>query len=101
MLQIPSLSSKIGPNTRTPEQQLTRRQDQLHYEMVISGHSFPLNGTIDIALKFTPLAKVRLHRIRVYLSENISYQTVHQGGHYRGEPPRMYLLYEKTAGPSP
>jgi arrestin-related trafficking adapter 3/6 len=65
--------------------------------MVISGHSFPLNGTIDIALKFTPLAKVRLHRIRVYLSENTIYQDPEKG-HYRGETPRMYLLYEKKAG---
>jgi len=75
----------------------TCRQDQLHYEMVIGGHSFPLNGTIDLALKFTPLAKVRLHRIRVYISENIIYQN-QKRGYYRTETPRMYLLHETKAG---
>jgi arrestin-related trafficking adapter 3/6 len=72
------------------------REDQLHYEILISGKAFPLNGTIPIAFKFTPLAKVRLHRIKVFLTENIEYHCRDKGVHRR-EPMRKILLFEKHA----
>jgi len=76
--------------------QLTDREDQLHYEILISGKAFPLNGVIPIAFKFTPLAKVRLHRIKVYLTENVEYFCRDKKVH-RFEPMRKLLLFEKAA----
>jgi arrestin-related trafficking adapter 3/6 len=63
---------------------------------LISGKAFPLNGTIPIAFKFTPLAKVRLHRIKVFLSENAEYYCRNKKVH-RLEPMRKLLLFEKQA----
>jgi arrestin-related trafficking adapter 3/6 len=63
---------------------------------LISGKAFPLNGTIPIAFKFTPLAKVRLHRIKVFISENVEYSCRGKKVH-RAEPMRKVLLYEKQA----
>jgi hypothetical protein len=73
-----------------------RRDDQLHYEILVSGKAFPINGVIPIAFKFTPLAKVRLHRIKVYLSENIEYHSQDKKFH-RLEPTRKLLLFDKQA----
>ena len=72
------------------------RENQLHYEILISGKAFPLNGTIPIAFKFTPLAKVRLHRIKILLSENVEYHCRDKKYH-RMEPMRTLLLFEKQA----
>ena len=81
-----------------PSSLLTRllREDQLHYEILVSGKAFPLNGVIPIAFKFTPLAKVRLHRIKVFVSQNVEYWCRDKKVH-RLEPMRKLLLYEKQA----
>lgn len=72
-------------------------EDQLHYEIMISGKSFPLGSKIPIAFKLTPLAKVQVHKIRVYVSENIEYFTSNKKV-TRNDVTRKILLLEKTAG---
>lgn len=72
-------------------------EDQLHYEIMISGKSFPLGSKIPIAFKLTPLAKVQVHKIRVYVSENIEYFTSNKKV-TRKDVTRKILLLEKSAG---
>lgn len=75
-------------------------EDQLHYDIVISGKSFPLGASVPIAFKLTPLAKVQCHRIKVFVTENIQYFTTNKRVH-RLEPTRKVQLFEKRAdGPS-
>ena len=75
-------------------------EDQLHYDIVISGKSFPLGASVPIAFKLTPLAKVQCHRIKVFVTENIQYFTANKRVH-RLEPTRRLQLFEKRAdGPS-
>lgn len=71
-------------------------EDQLHYDIVISGKSFPLGSKIPIAFKLTPLAKVQCHRVKVFITENIEYFCSNKRVH-RMEPTRKVLLYEKRA----
>ncbi|MCJ1281506.1 hypothetical protein MMC26_000826 [Xylographa opegraphella] len=71
-------------------------EDQLHYDIVISGKSFPLGAQVPIAFKLTPLAKVQCHRIKVYVTENIQYYTGNKRVH-RLEPTRKIQLFEKRA----
>ncbi|KAL4934702.1 arrestin family protein [Aspergillus undulatus] len=71
-------------------------EDQLHYDIVISGKSFPLGSQIPIAFKLTPLAKVECHRIKVYVSENIQHWTADKSVH-RFQPAKKVLLFEKRA----
>ncbi len=74
--------------------------DQLHYDIVISGKSFPLGAQVPIAFKLTPLAKVQCHRIKVFVTENIEYFCNNKRVH-RMEPVRKIQLFEKRAdGPS-
>ena len=75
-------------------------EDQLHYDIVISGKSFPLGAQVPIAFKLTPLAKVQCHRIKVFVTENVQYYTGNKRVH-RLEPTRKIQLFEKRAdGPS-
>lgn len=75
-------------------------EDQLHYDIVISGKSFPLGSKVPIAFKLTPLAKVQLHRVKVFVTENTEYFCSNKRVH-RMEPTRKVLLFEKRAdGPS-
>lgn len=74
--------------------------DQLQYDIVISGKSFPLGSTIPIAFRLTPLAKVRCHRIRIYITENIEYFCKGKKVH-RLDPVKKVQLFEKRAdGPT-
>ncbi|KAF2806581.1 uncharacterized protein BDZ99DRAFT_538933 [Mytilinidion resinicola] len=75
-------------------------EDQLHYDIVISGKSFPLGSQIPIAFKLTPLAKVQCHRIKVFVTENIEYFCSNKRVH-RMEPTRKVQLFEKRADGPP
>lgn len=56
-------------------------EDQMQYLIAISGRSFPIGGVIPINITLLPLAKIKLHRLSVYidgtlgvrLSTNLSY----------------------------
>lgn len=72
-------------------------EDQLHYEIMISGKSFPLGSKIPIAFKLTPLAKVQVHKIKVYVSESLEYFTSNRKV-TRKDITRKILLLEKAAG---
>lgn len=71
-------------------------EDQLLYEVVISGKTFSLGSQIPIAIKLTPLAKVQIHRIRVVIIENVEYSALDRRVH-RTEPPKTIQLLEKSA----
>ena len=71
-------------------------EDQMHYDIVISGKSFPLGAKVPIAFKLTPLAKVQCHRIKVFITENTEYFCSSKRVH-RMEPVRKILLFEKRA----
>lgn len=75
-------------------------EDQLHYDIVISGKSFPLGSQVPIAFKLTPLAKVQCHRIKVLITENIEYFCSNKRVH-RMEPTRKLQLFEKRADGPP
>jgi len=72
-------------------------EDQLQYEIMISGKSFPLGSKIPIAFKLTPLAKVQVHKIKVYISEHIEYYTSNKRV-TRKDIARKLLMLEKVAG---
>ncbi|TID18707.1 hypothetical protein E2P81_ATG05689 [Venturia nashicola] len=71
-------------------------EDQLHYDIVISGKSFPLGAQIPIAFKLTPLAKVQCHRIKVFVTESIEYWAKNKSVH-RTDAQRKVQLFEKRA----
>jgi len=48
-------------------------EDQLHYNIIIAGKSFPIGGRMPIAFKLTPLAKAQVHKLKVFVTENIEY----------------------------
>ncbi|KAK0704335.1 hypothetical protein B0H67DRAFT_557164 [Lasiosphaeris hirsuta] len=72
-------------------------EDQLHYDIMISGKSFPIGTKIPIAFKLTPLAKVQVHKLKVFVTESIEYWT-NDRRVTRKDSGRKILLLEKTAG---
>jgi hypothetical protein len=72
-------------------------EDQLHYDIIISGKSFPIGGRIPIAFKLTPLAKVQVHKLKVFVTESAEYWT-NDRRVTRKDPGRKLLLLEKAAG---
>lgn len=72
-------------------------EDQMYYDIMISGKSFPIGTRIPIAFKLTPLAKVQVHKLKVFVTESIEYWT--NDRHVtRKDSGRKILLLEKTAG---
>lgn len=74
-------------------------EDQLHYEIVISGKSFPMGGQVPIAFKLTPLAKVQCHRIKIFITQNVEYFCNRKKIH-RVEPVSKLQLVDKRADSS-
>ncbi|KAI3320398.1 hypothetical protein HD806DRAFT_231123 [Xylariaceae sp. AK1471] len=72
-------------------------EDQLHYDIMISGKSFPIGTQIPIAFKLTPLAKVQVHKLKVFVTEAVEYWTTDRRV-TRKDPGRKILLFEKAAG---
>lgn len=72
-------------------------EDQMHYDIMISGKSFPIGAKIPIAFKLTPLAKVQIHKLKVFVTESIEYWT-NDRRVTRKDPGRKILLIEKSAG---
>jgi len=72
-------------------------EDQLHYNIIIAGKSFPIGGRIPIAFKLTPLAKIQVHKLTVFVTENIEYWTNDRHA-TRKAPGRKLLLLEMAAG---
>ncbi|KOS20809.1 putative arrestin-related trafficking adapter [Escovopsis weberi] len=96
-LPIVRLPDQLSLEMSEPISISRRWEDQLHYDIMVSGKSFPIGSKIPIAFKLTPLAKVRVHKIRVYISEVIEYWT-NDRRVTRKDPGRKVLLLEKNAG---
>lgn len=73
-------------------------EDQMHYDIIISGKSFPMGSKIPIAFKLTPLAKVQVHKIRIYVTETIEYSNDKKTISRKDSSPAKILLFEKLAG---
>lgn len=73
-------------------------EDQLHYDIVIASKSIILNAYIPVAFKLIPLDKIKLHRIRIFITENVEYYCKNKKVH-RMEPTKKYLLLEHKAPP--
>lgn len=71
-------------------------EDQLAYDIIVSGKTFTIGGKIPIAFKLTPLAKIQLHRVRVYITENCEYFCRDKRVH-RMEPTKKFLLEERMS----
>lgn len=96
-VSIVRVPDQLSLETTEPISISRQWDDQLHYDIVVSGKSFAIGSKIPIAFKFTPLAKVQVYKIRVYLAESIEYFTNNRMV-TRREPGRKILLLEKTAG---
>lgn len=96
-VSIIRLPDQMSLETTEPISISRHWEDQLHYDIVISGKSFPIGGKIPIAFKLTPLAKVHVHKLKVFVTESIEYWT--NDRHVtRKDPGRRLLLLEKVAG---
>ncbi|KAF5113849.1 hypothetical protein DV452_001030 [Geotrichum candidum] len=68
-------------------------EDQLDYDIVISGKAFPIGTRIPMAFKLTPLAKIDVHRIRIFITENNEYYCRNKRVH-RIEPTKKFMIEE-------
>ncbi|ODA77063.1 hypothetical protein RJ55_07581 [Drechmeria coniospora] len=96
-VSIVRLPDQMSLETTEPISISRQWEDQLHYDIVISGKSFPIGSKIPIAFKLTPLAKVQVHKIKVYVTESVEYWT-NDRRVARKDPGRKILLVEKSAG---
>ncbi|GIJ91002.1 hypothetical protein Asppvi_009967 [Aspergillus pseudoviridinutans] len=73
-------------------------REQLAYDVCIFGKCFPLGSQIPIRVKLTPLANVRCHWIRVYVSQHVQHRTKGKTSRFLQLPTKKVLLFEKQAG---
>lgn len=96
-VSIVRVPDQLSLETSEPISISRRWEDQLHYDIMISGKSFPIGAKIPIAFKLTPLAKVQVHKLKIFVTESIEYWT-NDRKVTRKDPGRKILLLEKSAG---
>ncbi|CCK73540.1 Aly2p NDAI_0G05570 [Naumovozyma dairenensis CBS 421] len=68
-------------------------ENQLFYDIVIASKDIILDAFLPITFKFSPLDKVTLHRVRIYVTETMEYYCNGKKIH-RMEPTKKFLLAE-------
>jgi len=75
-------------------------ENRLQYDIVISSKQVILNSYLPISFRLIPLEKIKIHRLRVYVTEHLDYYC-HNKKVHRTEPPKKILLLEhKPTEPS-
>lgn len=69
-------------------------EHQLYYDIVVASKDIVLDGFLPVSIKFYPLDKVTLHRVRIYVTESVEYYCRGKKVH-RVEPTKKYLLLEQ------
>lgn len=72
-------------------------EESLHYEISCSKKYIPLGSAIPLSIKLTPIAKVRVHRVRVTVTESVTYISAQRSRLQHKEATRKVLLYQKCA----
>ena len=68
-------------------------ENQLFYDIVISSKDIILDAFLPIHFSFSPLDKITLHRVRIYITETMEYYCRGKKIH-RLEPTKKFLLAE-------
>lgn len=71
-------------------------KNDLQYQIIISGKSFPLGTQIPVAVKLVPEPNVQFHGMTVFITENLEYPPFMMRVHSL-EPPREIKLFEGRA----
>ncbi|KAL7424873.1 hypothetical protein Q5752_000559 [Cryptotrichosporon argae] len=66
-------------------------EDQMRYQVALSGKAFPIGGTIPLSLRIMPLLKCKVHRLTVALEEKTDYYAMNRKV-ARHETPRRFNL---------
>ncbi|KAG6867795.1 hypothetical protein C0993_010990 [Termitomyces sp. T159_Od127] len=75
--EVMVITSPTDEDTEDTENIIVERHwdQQLQYLISISGRSFYIGGTIPITFTLMPLAKMKVHRISIFIEERIDYYT--------------------------
>ncbi|KAG0683898.1 hypothetical protein C6P42_005306 [Pichia californica] len=68
-------------------------ENRLQYDIVIYSKQVILNSYLPISFRMIPLEKIKVHRLRVYITEHLEYYC-HNKKVHRTEPPKKILLLE-------
>lgn len=67
-------------------------EDQMRYQIALSGKAFPIGGTIPISIRLMPLTKCKIYRLTVALEEKTDYFAAGKKV-ARHETPRRFILF--------
>lgn len=96
-INIVRLPHQLSLGASEPISISRRWEDQLHYDIVISEKSFPIGSRIFIAFKFTPLDKIQVRKLKIFITEATECWTTDRSVR-RKDSGKKILLLEKRAG---
>lgn len=67
-------------------------EDQMRYQIALSGKAFPIGGTIPISIRLMPLTKCKIFRLTIALEEKTDYFAAGKKV-ARHETPRRFILF--------
>ena len=89
VVRTPTLDSWGGPDLIA---RAMAWEDRAHYQVIVTGSSFPQGSPVPISFQFMPLSKVRCLSIRVRLNETVEIWTRNGLGHQKVRSAPIVLL---------
>ncbi|KAJ7502991.1 hypothetical protein B0H11DRAFT_1711405 [Mycena galericulata] len=73
--EVVVVAGPIDDDTEDTENIIVERywDQQMQYLISISGRSFPIGGVVPVSFAMMPIAKIKIHRLGIYLEEKIQY----------------------------
>lgn len=70
-------------------------EEQMRYQVALSGKAFPIGGTIPFSVRLMPLAKCKVHRLSACLEEKTDYFALGKKVARHETPKRFFMLFVK------
>ncbi|BEI91031.1 uncharacterized protein CcaverHIS019_0311010 [Cutaneotrichosporon cavernicola] len=93
-LEVTMIAGPQEDDMEETENVIVERQweDQMRYQIALSGKAFPIGSTIPISIRLMPLAKCKIYRITIALEEKTDYFAANKKV-ARHETPRRFILF--------
>ncbi|GMK53679.1 hypothetical protein CspeluHIS016_0102650 [Cutaneotrichosporon spelunceum] len=93
-LEVTMIAGPQEDDLEETENVIVERQweDQMRYQIALSGKAFPIGGTIPISIRLMPLTKCKIYRVTIALEEKTDYFAANKKV-ARHEPPRRFILF--------
>jgi len=96
-VEVSMIASPQEDDLEESENVVVERQweEQMRYQIALSGKTFPIGGTIPVSIRLMPLTKCKIHRLTILLEEKSDYYAQDRKIARHETPKKFLMLFVK------